>query len=110
MQNFVQSGDVISVSAPYQVASGQCAKVGTLFGIAATDAAAGAPVELVRKGVYDISAVSNEASNQGAKMYWDAIARKVTTVAPDNALVGCLAVGKNVGDLTARVLLNSGIS
>lgn len=109
MKNFVQSGDVISVIAPYQLTSGQGAKVGALFGIAATDAAAGAPVELAPKGVYDISAVSNEAGNQGAKIYWDAIARKVTTIEPDNTLVGCLAAGKKVGDLTARVLLNCDI-
>jgi predicted RecA/RadA family phage recombinase len=42
MRNYVQAGNVITATAPYDLASGDGALVGAMFGIASTDAAEGA--------------------------------------------------------------------
>ena len=106
MKNYIQKGGVLSVVAPYAVTSGQGVLVGALFGIAANNAAQGAPVEIVRRDVFDISAVSADTAAQGAKIYWDNTGRKVTTTATNNTLVGCVTEAKANGDTTARVLLD----
>lgn len=106
MKNFVQPGNVIPVIAPYAVSSGQGVLVGTLFGVAAFDAANGAPVEIAREGVFDVIAVTADTAGQGAKIYWDNTARKLTTTATNNTLVGALTSAKGGADTTARVLLD----
>lgn len=106
MKNFIQRGDVISAVAPYALASGDGVKVGALFGVACSSAANGAPFELSRYGVYDLAAVAADTGSVGAKMYWDDAARKLTTTATNNILVGCLAQAKANGDTIAQVLLD----
>jgi predicted RecA/RadA family phage recombinase len=106
MKNFVQHGDVIPVIAPYAVVSGQGVLLGVLFGVAAYDAAQGAPVEIKRKGVFDITALTADTGAQGTKMYWDATNRRLTTTATNNTLVGATIVAKSGTDTTARVLLD----
>ncbi len=109
MKNFVQKGDVINVAAPYALTSGQGALVGTLFGVAATDAANGASVELVRQGVFDITALTADTGAAGTKMYWDNTNKRLTTTVGSNVLVGCLVTAKGGSDTTARVLLDGAI-
>ncbi len=110
MKNFVQKGDTVPVVAPYLVSSGQGVLVGALFGIAAHNASQGAQVEIERKGVFDVEAVSADTATQGAKVYWDNTARKLTTTATNNTLVGCVTEAKANGGTTARVLLDGVIS
>lgn len=106
MRNFVQSGDVVSVAAPYAVFSGQGVLVGALFGIAATDAANGAAVEIKRQGVFDVTALATDVGAQGGKIYWDNTARRLTVTAAGNTLVGALTDAKLNGDSAARTLLD----
>jgi len=80
--------------------------VGAVFGIAATDAANGAPVEIKRQGVFDVTALGTDAGAQGAKIYWDNTARRLTVTATNNTLVGALADAKINGDATAHALLD----
>lgn len=109
MKNFVQNGDVISVLAPYTVASGQGVLVGALFGVAATDAGNGASVEIKREGVFDITALPADAGAVGAKVYWDNTNRRMTVTAGSNTLVGALATAKLASETTARVLLDGAV-
>jgi len=106
MKNFVQPGEVVTVIAPYGLASGAAVLVGSLFGVAACSAVLGAPVEIKRKGVFDITAVTVDTGTIGAKMYWDATNKRMTTSSAGNTLVGCLAADKGSSDTTARVLLD----
>lgn len=106
MKNYIQKGGTVSVVAPYAVTGGQGVLVGALFGIAAHAAAQGAPVEILRKDVFDVSAVTADTAAQGAKIYWDNTARKLTTTATNNTLVGCVTEAKANGDTVARVLLD----
>lgn len=109
MKNFVQSGEVVTVTAPYAVTSGQGVLVGSLFGVAACDAANGASVEIATEGVFDIAALTADTGTQGTKMYWDNTNKRLTTTLTSNTLVGCLTVAKAGTDTTARVYLDGAI-
>jgi predicted RecA/RadA family phage recombinase len=109
MKNKVQKGQTVTVIAPYGVTSGQGVLVGALFGVASCDAANGAPVEIERTGVFDITAATADTGNQGAKIYWDNTARRLTTTATNNTLVGALTMAKGGSDVTARVLLDGAV-
>ena len=108
MRNFVQLGAIIGVAAPYAVASGAGALVGTLFGVAATDAASGASVELHTEGVFDLVKVGSQAWTVGAAIYWDDTNKRCTTVSTSNTLIGkaVAAVGSGAGETVGRVRLD----
>ena len=109
MKNYVHQGEVVSVLAPYAVASGDGVLLGSLFGVATNAAANTAPVEIRRYGVYDLTAVNTDVATVGAKAYWDNAARRVTTTVASNALIGVFTGAKANGDLTARVVLDASI-
>jgi len=108
MRNFIQNGDVVTVAAPYLVASGAGALVGTLFGVAGYDAANAADVDLHTTGVYDLVKVGSQAWTVGVAIYWDDTNKRCTTVSTDNTLIGkaMVAVGSGAGETVGRVLLN----
>lgn len=105
MKNWIQSGDTVSVVAPDDVVSGNGVIVGSLFGLAVSDAVSGADVEIVTVGVADITKAAG-AITQGAKVYWDNTAKAVTTTVGTNTLIGCAVVAAANGDATVRVRLN----
>jgi len=51
VKNYIQPGNTITLTAPYAVVSGDGLLVGSIFGIAAGDAAVGEPVETALVGV-----------------------------------------------------------
>jgi predicted RecA/RadA family phage recombinase len=106
MKNFVQDGEVIPVTAPRNVNSGEGVLVGALFGVATTTVLSGASLEIVPEGVFDLAAATADTATQGAKMYWDDTAHRLTTTATNNTLVGALTAAKANGDTTARVYLD----
>lgn len=106
MKNFVQCGDTITAIAPTGgVNSGDGMLFGTLFGVAAYTAAAGAEVELAVEGVFNLTKASG-AITAGALVYWDDTAKDVTTTATSNTLIGAAILAAASGDATARVRLN----
>lgn len=88
MKTYLQSGDVIAQVAPYAVSAGGGAKVGSIFGIAQSDAASGATVQLATRGVFTVAKTSALAITAGAKLYWDDTNKVLTTTASTNLLVG----------------------
>ena len=109
MKNFIQRGQVITAIAPYSLTSGQGVKVGALFGVASSHAVTNSEVEVVREGVFELAAVTSESAAIGAKIYWDDTARRLTTTAGGNLLVGALARQKTGVEQTAYALLDGGI-
>ena len=92
MRNFVQPGESLTLAAPYALLSGQGAKLGSIFGVAAEDAASGATVDLVTEGVFTLPKVSALALAAGDPVYWDDTAKLVTATAPGNQRIG-VAIG-----------------
>lgn len=110
MKNFVQNGAVLSLLAPYIVASGAAFKVGSIVAVATVDAASGAAVEGAVTGIYDLAKVSAQAWTAGQAVYWDDTAKLVTTVSTSNTLLGvAVAVAANPS-ATGRVRLNGHFS
>lgn len=108
MKNYVQPGRAISLPAPYDVKAGDGLKVGSIFGVAAGDAASGADVEAALTGVYDLKKAASQAWTIGVRVYWDDTAKSVTTASASNTLIGVAleAVGAGAGETLGRVRLN----
>ena len=89
MKNFVQPGRNVTVIAPAAVKSGDLVIVGKLFGVAATDADSGAPVEICTEGVFTLPKVAEQAWTQGAAIYWaGGETNAATTTAGSNTPIG----------------------
>lgn len=108
MKNYVQDGDTLTLTAPYAVASGGGAKIGTnIFGVAAGDVANGAKGEFVTKGVFDLTALSTDTGTADTIWYWDDTNKRVTTTSTSNLKIGVGINTKASGETTARVRLNA---
>ncbi len=108
MKTYVQPGNTITLSAPYDVTSGDGLLVGAIFGIASGDALTGSEVEVVTTGIFDLTKAASQAWAVGDKVYWDNTNRVATKTATANTLIGVavLAVGGTASETTGRVRLN----
>jgi predicted RecA/RadA family phage recombinase len=109
MKNYVQPGNTITLTAPYDVASGDGLLVGAIFGVATGAAANGEAIEAALVGVFDLKKVGSQAWAVGDKIYWDNTAKQATKTATDNTLIGAAieAVGNGAGETVGRVRLNA---
>lgn len=106
MQNFVQSGDTVTLPAPYDVHGGDGLLVGSIFGVATSDALSGANVETKLKGVFDLKKKNGDTPAAGALLYWDNSGKQITTTSTSNKLVGVALAAAASGDATTRLRLN----
>ena len=108
MKNYVDDGATVTVAAPYAVASGAGALLGTLFGVAQAAAANAATVVLVTRGIFYLPKAASQAWTVGAAIYWDDTNKVCTTTATGNTLIGkaVAAVGSGAGETLGRVRLN----
>jgi predicted RecA/RadA family phage recombinase len=106
MQNYIQSGEVITLAAPYDVASGAGLLVGTIVGIATGAALSGTPVEVKLEGVVDVAKVSAQAWTAGATIYWDDTAKNFTTTSTSNTKVGVAVQAAANPSAIGRIRLN----
>jgi predicted RecA/RadA family phage recombinase len=104
MRNYKSSGTRLTLTAPYDVASGAGFLVGTIFAIALFAALSGQKVEGERNGLVTLPKAAG-AVTQGQKLYWDDAAKLVTTTAAGNKLIGAAAVAAANGDATVDVVL-----
>ena len=83
MKTFIQPGRTLTVAAPTGgVVSGEGVLIGALFGMATTDAAEGAEVEILTEGVVEIAKTSALAIDVGDRLFWDdtnAVVNKTAT-------------------------------
>lgn len=109
MKNFIQDGDTLTVTAPYALLSGGGCLVGSLFGVAVSDALISTEVEIKTEGVFDLPKVGSQAWTVGARVYWDDTNKHLTTTASTHKLVGVAvaAVGSGAGETIGRVRLSA---
>jgi predicted RecA/RadA family phage recombinase len=114
MQNFIQRGETVALTAPYAVASGAGALVGNIFGVAADTVASGVVGQFALTGVIDLAKDTSTFAD-GDNVYWDNSAKKATSTALANTRIGAAALvqpdatsalGGASGDATVRVRLN----
>jgi predicted RecA/RadA family phage recombinase len=108
MKNYIQPGNTITLTAPYDVNSGDGLLVGSIFGVATGGALSGATVEAALVGVFDLTKVGSQAWSPGDRVYWDNTGKQVTKTASGNTLIGTAtdAVGSGAGETIGRVRLN----
>lgn len=111
MKNFVQEGDTVRVtvaagSDAVNLSSGDGYLIGSIFGVAAHDAAIGEGVELVLEGVFTLPKTTSQAWTVGEKAYWDVATGKVTTTASSNKQIGVVVAAAGSNDTTGNVRLS----
>lgn len=104
MKNYIQPGETLSLTAPYDVTSGSGLLVGAIFGVASSDALSGAAVEAATSGVFTLAKASG-AITAGARVFWDNTNKNVTTTATSNYCIGMATAAAASGDTTVNVWL-----
>lgn len=109
MNNFKGSGNPLTVVAPADVSSGGAVVVGSIFGIAVTDALTGDNVAISRSGIFDLPKAATVTPDAGDPAYWDGSAVTDDANAGANANIGVFTVAVADGNAaTAEVLLHGG--
>jgi predicted RecA/RadA family phage recombinase len=104
--NFGQNGDIITVAAPAAVDSGDFVKVGSLFGVALTDAASGASVAIAITGVHELPKAAPLVISAGDPVYWDVADGNFNKTGASNWFVGVAAADAASAATTVKVRLN----
>ena len=105
MKNSIQEGEVLALAAPYAVASGGGALIGSIFGVAVTALANAEVGSFQLCGVYSLPKATG-AATLGAKAYWDNTNKNVTATVGSNTLIGVFVAAYASGDTLANVRLN----
>ena len=77
MKNFVKHGDSLTITAPYDVLSGEVVIVNDLHGVAIIDAKKDDILTISTCGVYELEKADEEIMT-GEKVFYDAQNKKVT--------------------------------
>ncbi|WP_299145984.1 DUF2190 family protein [uncultured Tateyamaria sp.] len=109
MNNYIQAGENITITAAAAGASGSGLLLGNLFGVLMASVLAGEEVELKLCGVFELSKTEAQAWTVGAVIYWDDAAKVCTTVATGNTKIGH-AIAAAANPSTAGLVRLSGAS
>lgn len=109
MKTYVSDGNTLTVAAPAALTSGAGALVGSIFGIAMSDAANGADVVLQVTGVVEMTKQASQAWTVGAAIYWNNTTKVATTASSGNTKIGVatVAVGSGGDETTGTVRLSA---
>lgn len=89
MKNFIQDGDVLTLTPGAAVASGTGYLFGAaLFAVAVADVANGVPGAFITEGVVEIGKTSALAISVGDRLYWDATNKVVNKTSTAQECVG----------------------
>ena len=102
MNNFIQPGETLTLTAPATVTSGQLVVVGSIVGVANFDAASGDDVEVDIEGVFELPKVSGDTNVVGDKLYWNGTALTKTQGTGSKPLVGYAVAAAGIGALLIR--------
>ncbi|WP_136419966.1 capsid cement protein [Herbaspirillum sp. ST 5-3] len=106
MKNFIKEGCVVTLTAPYDVASGAGFLVGAIFAVASYAAVSGAAVEGCREGVFTLAKTSAQAWTQGQKIYWDDANKRCDSDSTVGMLIGTAHIAAANPSATGEVILN----
>lgn len=110
MKNFIQPGDILTLTPAAAVASGVGYLFGTgLFGVATNDVAISTPGEFRTEGVVQIAKTDSLAIAVGDRVYWDPTNKCVNKTATAQQCVGiCIeAVAATAGIVLVKIKLGA---
>ena len=87
MKNYIQKGDVLSLTAPYALESGDGFLVGKILAVAETDAAISTSVQGAVEGVFELKKKSADVVTQGMLLNWNDTTKELQIATGD--LDGC---------------------
>lgn len=106
MKNFIQAGEILAVAAPATTASGDYVVVGAIRGVAMTDAASGATVQVMTEGVFELPKATSLVMSVGDKLYWDVADGNFNKSPSGNVLAGVCVVAAASNDTTVKVYIS----
>lgn len=107
MDNYTQSGDIVTATAGETMVSGRLYDIGNgLYGVAQSDAAIGDLVALVRKGRFTLPVVAGLTAEKGDPAYFDPSTSGDVGAKAYGPRVGHFAADLGAGDATADVILD----
>lgn len=110
MKNFIQKGDVLTITAGADIASGDLVLIGPdpggLVGVANGAALTGEACEVSVCGVYEVPKLSTDVVAVGDFLYFDSGNARLTKTALDNTLAGIAVAAAGNGVTTVQVRLN----
>src|SRR5579885_2417833 len=107
MKNYIQEGDMITVTAPAGgVTSGDGVVIGALFGVATKTAAAGETVTLATDGVFDLPKLVSAVIAAGDPVAWDDTAKQVNVPGTGRYPIGTAIEAAGNGATIVRVRLD----
>lgn len=109
MQNFINDGTTLVLTAPRNVASGEAFQVGVVVAVATSAALAGAPVVAQRTGRFTLPVNPADTPTVGAILYWDNTNFRLTTTPSTNKVAGLAATTKSAAN-TVEVILTGQIA
>ncbi len=106
MKTFIQDGNIITITAAANIASGEGVLVGNIFGISVMDAVAGDEVEIATVGVYELPKLSTAVIAQGDRVAWNSSTGKVVVPATGMFPLGVATLAAGNGTATIKVRLD----
>jgi len=108
MKNFIQQGDVLTLTPGAAVASGVGYLFGTsLFGVACADVAISTPGSFLVEGVVEIAKTSALAISVGDRLFWDATNKCVNKTLTAQQCVGIAVEDAANPSATVKMLLEA---
>lgn len=113
MNNYVQDGKILTVTAPAALASGGFTRVGFLAGVAAAAYLINTAAEIQTMGVFNLPKATGVTFAVGDKVYWDATNNNVTTsgrwigIATAAAVSGATTLDVRLGGIDTSILMAS---
>src|SRR5512147_1836507 len=109
-KTYIQPGHTLTVAAPTGgVLSGAGVLIGTLFGIAQSDAPEAADVEILTKGVVEIGKTSALQIDVGDRLFWDATNKVVNKTATAQQQVGVAVAAAENPSATVKMLIRAAL-
>lgn len=106
MKNYVQDGDVLTLTPAAAVASGVGYLFGvSLFGVATTDVAISTPGSFLVEGVVEIAKTSALAISTGDRLFWDSTNKCVNKTTTSQQCVGVAVADAANPSATVTMLL-----
>lgn len=107
MNNYVQAGDVIELTAPVGgVVVDEPVLIGSLVVIPTVTAAATVKFSAKVTGVFEVPKATGTAWTEGAKLYWDVADGEFNTSSAGNTLAGVAATAAESADATGQIRLD----
>ncbi|MDQ7989023.1 MAG: DUF2190 family protein [Candidatus Dactylopiibacterium sp.] len=104
---FIQPGEVMDYLATAAVAVNDVVVAGDRIGIAINNIPNGERGSVRVSGVFSLPKVSANVIAQGAKVFWDATAKAITTTEGTNKVAGYAFAGAAAGTALVAVKINA---